>query len=114
MTPAVDAIVRAAEDAGATVVRSPAGVVIVIPTNAPSPDELLPLDRAAAVAATSVRVVRDAIRAGALPAVGRQRDRAVRRRDLDAWVESRRAALVQVSDDQAERVEARLRRRGRR
>ncbi len=44
-------------------------------------EELLPLAEGARVGATSVRVLREAIRKGDLTAYGRQRDRAVRRGD---------------------------------
>lgn len=73
-----------------------------------APDGLLPLLEAARHAATSVRTVRSAIRAGELPAVGRQRDRAVRRADLDRWIESRRVRPVAGIDDAD--LEARMRR----
>jgi hypothetical protein len=52
-------------------------------------DGLLPLAEAARLAATSKRVVRDAVRKRELVAFGRERDRAVRRSDLDAWIASR-------------------------
>ena len=64
-----------------------------------SPDDLLPLEDAARTAATSVRVIGDAIRAGALPAYGRQRDRAVRRADLEVWIGARRVRPVNGPDD---------------
>jgi hypothetical protein len=56
--------------------------------------ELVPLDEAARIAATSKRVLRDAIRAHALAAYGGQRDRSVRRADLDTWIAERRVAPV--------------------
>ncbi len=62
-------------------------------------DAMLSLADAARLAATSQRVLRDAIRAGELAAYGRKRDRAVRRGDLDAWIESRRVAPVPGVDD---------------
>jgi hypothetical protein len=114
MTLAVEALVAAAKAAGATVVESAGAVVLVVPTaRTADPTELLPLVEAARVAATSVRVVRDAIRSGVLPAVGKQRDRAVRRGELEAWIESRRAPVVKVTDEQEQRIEARLRRKRR-
>jgi hypothetical protein len=104
---------RAIVAAGGTVFETAAGTIVVLPKHAADPDELLPLADAAHRAATSVRVLREAIRSGALPALGRQRDRAVRRRDLDAWIESRRSPVAVVEDRQAARVEHRLA-RGRR
>jgi hypothetical protein len=106
------ALVTAARAQGATVLETPGATVIVVnmaPTA--SLDELLPLPDAARVAATSVRVVREAIRSGALPALGRQRDRAVRRRDLESWIESRRSPVARVERGQEARIEARLRSR---
>jgi hypothetical protein len=106
---AVLALVAAAHSTGGTVVETPVGTIIVLPRQATaSPDELLPLTEAARIAATSKRVVKDAIRAGVLPAVGGQRDRAVRRRDLEAWIEGRRAPVARVADGQQSRVERRL------
>jgi hypothetical protein len=63
-------------------------------------DALLPLSEAARIAATSVRVVRDAIRFHELPAYGRARDRAVRRGDVHAWIASRRVVPVRGADDE--------------
>lgn len=115
MSAHVDAIVTAAEAAGATVLRSPAATIIVIMRAiAGDPEQLLPLADAARAAATSVRVVRDAIRAGTLPAVGRQRDRAVRRRDLDAWIATRTAPVARIDEGQGARVERRLARAAKR
>jgi hypothetical protein len=62
-------------------------------------DALVPVAEAARVAATSVRVVRDAIRRGELAAFGRMRDRAVRHADLDAWIASRTQKPVEGIDD---------------
>lgn len=88
-------------------------LVALIDELAPSaPDDLLTLAEAARAAATSLRVVREAIRGGALPAFGGQRDRAVRRVDLAAWIECRRvkpdAADAVVDDDDVERRMRRL------
>lgn len=66
-------------------------------------DPLLPIADAAREAATSVRVVRDAIRAKELPAYGRERDRAVRRSELLKWVESRRVIHKAIDDADIER-----------
>lgn len=62
-------------------------------------DALIPIADAARLAATSIRIVRDAIRAGDLTAYGRSRDRAVRTDDLRAWVASRRVKPVEGVDD---------------
>ena len=111
---ALRALVAAARAAGATVVETPGALVIVAPiaVAASDLDALLPLAEAARVAATSMRTLRDAVRREELPAFGRQRDRAVRRRDLDAWIESRRSRVVEVAADQGRRVELRLAARG--
>jgi hypothetical protein len=72
-------------------------------------DPLVPLAEAARLAATSVRVVRDAIRNRQLAAFGRRRDRAVRRGDLDAWIASRQMTPIEgVDDADIERRVARL------
>jgi hypothetical protein len=111
MSPAVMRAIADAADALARLARAAA-------EDAPrDPGELLPVAEAARVAATSVRVLRDAIRAGLLPAHGGQRDRSVRRSDLDAWIATRAAPVRRVEQGQAGRVEARLARaaeRGRR
>jgi len=79
-----------------------------------STNSLVPLAEAARLAATSIRVVRDAIRAGDLAAYGRSRDRAVRAGDLQAWVASRRVVAVAGADDaDIERRMSRLERRRR-
>ena len=70
--------------------------------------ELVTIARAANVAATSERVVREAIRAGALTAYGGQRDRAVRMRDLVAWIDSRRVKRDGPADGDIERRMRRL------
>jgi hypothetical protein len=62
-------------------------------------DALIPVVEAARLAATSVRVVRDAIRRGELTAFGRMRDRAVRHADLAAWIASRALEPVEGVDD---------------
>lgn len=72
-------------------------------------EDLLPLPVAARVAATSTRVVKDAIRAGEIVAFGGQRDRSVRRADLRAWIESRK--VVHAAIDDAD-IEKRMRRIG--
>jgi hypothetical protein len=63
--------------------------------------ELLTLDAAAQVARCGVRSLRAAIRAGDLAAYGRQRSRAVRRADLEAWIASRRVKPIAGHDDLA-------------
>jgi hypothetical protein len=62
-------------------------------------DALIPVAEAARLAATSVRVVRGAIRQGELAAFGRMRDRAVRHGDLAAWIASRALKPVEGIDD---------------
>ena len=63
-------------------------------------DALIPVAEAARLAATSARVVRDAIRRGELTAFGRMRDRAVRHADLAAWIASRAREPVEGIDDE--------------
>ncbi|MGH7437424.1 MAG: helix-turn-helix domain-containing protein [Polyangiaceae bacterium] len=62
-------------------------------------DALIPIAEAARLAATSPRVVREAIRRGELAAFGRMRDRAVRDADLAAWIASRALDPVEGVDD---------------
>jgi hypothetical protein len=62
-------------------------------------DALIPIAEAARLAATSVRVVRDAIRRGELAAFGRMRDRAVRHADLAVWIASRALKPIEGIDD---------------
>ncbi len=77
-------------DAVAIVSASGARVIVITPgAPATSGDDLLPLGEAARVAATTKRRLARAIRDADLAAVGGQRDRAVRRADLDRWIESR-------------------------
>ena len=73
-------------------------LALLVPPAAAAND-LLRIAVAAQIAATSVRVVRDAIRSGDLAAFGRQRDRCVRRSDLDAWIASRASKPVAGPDD---------------
>jgi hypothetical protein len=75
------------------------------------PSELLPIRDAAREGATSLRVVQDAVRRGDLAAYGGQRDRSIRRSDLERWVTDRRAPVASVERDQMGRVELRLARR---
>lgn len=84
---------------GATVVRAPGAVVIIIPDPTSRPDDLIPIDVVAQIAKTSVRVVKDAIRKRDLAAFGKERDRCVRRSDVDSWIESRRYAPIAGPDD---------------
>jgi hypothetical protein len=87
------------------------GLVDALATEQCSGDagELLPLAEAARVAATSVRVLREAIRAGNLVAFGRQRDRSVFRGDLARWIEERRVRVDGVDDEDIRRRMRRLR-----
>jgi len=104
-----DELIGHARARGATVIESGGAVVIVLATGAGDAGaELVPLARAAVVAATTERVVREAIAAGELPAFGRRRDRAVKRRDLDAWIEARRVRIDEGPDD--DKIEKRMRR----
>jgi hypothetical protein len=86
---------------------------VLAPDSAPSADELLPLAEAATRAATSVRVLREAIRHGDLAGFGKQRDLAVRRVDLLHWIESRRVRIDGVDDADIARRVRRLRAVGR-
>jgi len=71
-------------------------------------DALVPIHEAARIAATSIRVVRDAVRNGELVAYGRARDRAIRRNDLDAWIASREVKPSRGVEDAD--IERRMRR----
>lgn len=94
-----DALIAAASAAGATVIRAPGACVIVLADVAPAGDDLVPLAEAATLAKCSARTIRDARRAGELVMFGGQRTRAVRRADLLAWIETRRAPVVRGADD---------------
>ncbi len=73
------------------------------------PTEHLAEVDAAKIAGTSVRVLRDARRAGELVMYGKQRSRTVRRGDLAAWIESRRVKPLEgVEDADMDRRVARL------
>ncbi len=71
---------------------------VLVPVE-PAASDLLGLADAARVAATSARVLREAIRRRELRAFGNQRDRSVRRDDLDRWIESRAVAPSTGPDD---------------
>lgn len=77
----------------AALTTAAAALVRLSAASARDPDELLPLAAAAAEAHCSVRALSDARRSGALATYGTQRTRTVRRRDLAAWIESRRAPV---------------------
>lgn len=79
------------------------------PTTVAGEGELVPLAEAARIAATSVRVLRAAIRTGDLPAYGLQRDRSVRRADLAQWIDERRVRIDGVDDPDIARRVRRLR-----
>jgi hypothetical protein len=85
-----------------------AAILSLLQTPAPREDDLVPLAEATRVASTSLRVLREAIRANDIPAYGRQRDRSVRRGDLLRWVESRRVVHSAIEDDDLERRMRRL------
>lgn len=94
-----EALIAAAARLDATIVRAPGVIIIVLPDATSRPDELVPLDAVAQLAKTSVRVIKDAIRSGALVGYGKQRNRSARRSDVDAWIESRRYQPVMGPDD---------------
>jgi hypothetical protein len=103
-------ILAEARRTGAAVAVTSTGtatVILVSPPAVPATD-LVRLVDAAAIAVTTVRVIRDAIRRGDLKAVGGQRDRAVRRPDLAAWVESRAVRHDAVDDLDLDRRMRRL------
>ncbi len=94
-----------------SVVTSAGATVIVITSSATStsPDDLIRIEDAAPIAGLkTTRPIRDAIKSGELPAFGRQRDRAVRRADLDRWIEGR-AVRPHAAVDDAD-LERRMRR----
>jgi hypothetical protein len=97
MTP--EAIIAAATRLGATVLRAPGADVIVITHDEPAENDLIRIHDCARIAKTSVRVVKDDIRAGEIAAFGKQRDRSVRYADLMAWIETRRVKPVVGPDD---------------
>jgi hypothetical protein len=114
--PAAAALATLEREPGVVVVRTTAAIVVVVPLRGDevSPDDLLPLAKAAEIACTSLRVLRDAIRGGELTAFGRQRQRAIRRGDLAGWIESRRVRpTMGVIDADIERRIARLTREAR-
>jgi hypothetical protein len=82
---------------------------LLTPKATPAADQLLPLPEAARIAATSVRVLREAIRRGDLPAFGGQRDRAVRSDDLARWIKARRIVVAGADDADIARRMRRLR-----
>lgn len=76
-----------------------AGIAARLAEQTTNPDELVSVATAAAEAKCSVRTLTDARRRGELQMYGGQRTRAVRRADLDAWVESRRVRPVAGAED---------------
>ena len=78
----IDVVVREARESGAT--------ITITVSIQPDADDRLTRSEAARIAGTSIGVVSAAIRRGELAAFGGERDRIVRRGDLEAWVESRR------------------------
>jgi helix-turn-helix protein len=104
VSPAALSALADAADALARLARAAADEGVTAP-----PRALVPVTDASKLAKTSVRVVRDAIRAGDLAAYGGQRDRCVRRGDLDAWIESRRTRpVIGIDDRDIDRRVARL------
>ena len=71
-------------------------------------DDLLSLPDAARTACTRVSVLRRAGRAGDLPMYGGERDRSVRRSDLESWIESRLVKHPAVDDADVQRRMRRL------
>lgn len=112
MSAAVEQLVRMAEAAGATVVRSPAGTIIVLPiSQGADPGEHLSLEEARVLGKlASTRQIKEAGHRGELTLYGSERTRTVKRGELVAWLESRRSPAAAVPKGQAGRVEARLRR----
>lgn len=72
------------------------------------PNEFVTENEASKIAKVSIRVLRDARRAGHLAMFGSQRSRTIRRADLMAWIESRRAPVIRGVDDAD--IERRMRR----
>jgi hypothetical protein len=83
-------------------------VAIVRGRPAESPDDLLPEAEACRIAACSRRTLADARKRREIPSYGRQRDRAYRRGDLQAWIESRRVVHPAMDDDDIARRVRRL------
>lgn len=84
-------------------------LAIFAPANSnPSPDEHLTIPECVRVSKRSRRMISEAIRAGNLPAAGRQKDRTVRRADLEAWIASRNVVHASIDDADVERRIARL------
>jgi hypothetical protein len=102
MSPRIAHAIEVLRAEGGSILDVRTALVIVLPRVHVAGEDgtaLLPLAEAARIAATSVRVLRDAIRARELPAVGRQRDRAVRRPDLEKWIASRAVRPVEGPSD---------------
>lgn len=97
---AINAIVSAAAEVGATIVRSHGSTIIVLPAREPTGDDLLTLAEAASLTKESIRTLKDARRSSALRMFGGQRSRTVRRADLIAWIETKRAPIVRGVDDE--------------
>jgi hypothetical protein len=91
-----DDLVASAEALGAIVVRRSGSIVIVLAGDAaPSGDDLLSLEDCREITRDrTTRQIREAIASADLHAVGRQRSRLVKRRDLMAWIEGRQAKPV--------------------
>jgi hypothetical protein len=111
MTPGCSATLAALEqETGVTVLRTAATIVVVVPLDngVSGPDQLLPLVEAARLACVSPRTLREAVRRGDVPAFGKERDRAIRRADLDAWIASRKVIVRGPDDADIDRRMARL------
>lgn len=69
--------------------------------NGAEPPPFLSYQQGARLVGTTVSSIRKAVRRGALTAYGGQRDRALKRSDLLAWAESRKAPIVTGHDSPA-------------
>lgn len=106
----VSTVLEAARALGGVVVESAMGWMVAIPRAPHAAQDLLPEGEAARTAGVSLRVLRDARRAGELPMLGRQRSRVVRRADLERWIGSR---LEPVAVGNVSAIERRAERIGR-
>jgi hypothetical protein len=93
MRPATLAALAAAAEAFAQLARQ------ALEEGTADPGELVPLVEAARIGGTSVSVVKRAIRAGEVTGYGGQRDRSVRRGELEVWIESRRTKPIAGPSD---------------
>jgi hypothetical protein len=106
-TAAMRALARAADDAA----NAFAQLARAARDEASGDDDWIPETEAAKLAGVSIRTLRADRRAGRIKVYGKQRSRVVRRRDLEAYIESRRVPLVRdvIKADDVD-VERRVRR----